>query len=302
MFDSCEICSARDWTIIYEGPIRDGVFGKSVDGAKVARRNSCGVERLAEAFCPSSSVYETEEYRASLGQDLSSNSYFKTHDHLQIFALETLWPRSFRDKIVADIGCAGGSYLNHVSVLSDRSVAVEPCTIYHESLSERGYEVFPYAEDASRDLGPVVDLASAFQVIEHLADPRKFLHDIRSMLSADGLLLLSTPNRRDILMQLLPDDFAVFFYRTVHRWYFDADSLARCAELAGYRVVETNHVHRYGMSNTLAWLRDRRPTGHAVLDGINKQADDLWSAHLEATGQSDTLFMLLAPDMGNKQC
>jgi hypothetical protein len=63
-------------------------------------------------------------------------------------------------------------------------------------------------------------------------------------------------------MELLPDDFPSFFYRTVHRWYFNVASLAECAKLAGFEVVETQFVHRYGMANAIAWLRDRRPVSN----------------------------------------
>ena len=96
-------------------------------------------------------------------------------------------------------------------------------------------------------------------------------------------------------MQLLPDDFPAFFYRVVHRWYFDADSLAECARLAGFDVARTDHVHRYGMSNALAWLRDRQPRGHERLNAIDATADLLWRAQLERSGQSDCLFMTLTP-------
>ena len=94
-------------------------------------------------------------------------------------------------------------------------------------------------------------------------------------------------------MKLLPQDFPSFFHRIVHRWYFDAASLAACARHAGLEVIETRHLHRYGMANALAWLRDRRPSGRARLDGISPLADQLWRGYLEDTGQADNLYMLL---------
>lgn len=129
-------------------------------------------------------------------------------------------------------------------------------------------------------------------------NPRAFLEEIRPLISSSGSLLISTPNRDDILMELLPEDFPAFFYRVVHRWYFDAKSLADCARRAGYSVAQTRHVHRYGLSNALAWLRDRRPTGRARLAGIEPLADGLWRDYLEATGHSDCLYMLLQPAGG----
>ena len=138
----------------------------------------------------------------------------------------------------------------------------------------------------------------SLQVIEHTANPRAFLAEIRPLLSKTGSILISTPNRQDILMDLLPDDFSKFFYRVVHRWYFDAEALADCARRAGYAVLSTRYVHRYGMANALAWLRDRRPSGMARHPAIEPMADDLWRSYLESTGRSDCLYMLLQPSAG----
>ena len=94
-------------------------------------------------------------------------------------------------------------------------------------------------------------------------------------------------------MSLIPDDFPSFFYRTQHRWYFDANSLELCAKSAGFEIVEMNYIHRYGMSNTLHWLRDKLPTGMKKIQGINALVDNFWKAHLEDTHQSDNLYIHL---------
>jgi len=295
VFGPCEICGAQGWQTVYQGPVRDGAFGNSVDGAEVARCGGCGVERLAERSCPPESAYETEDYRRKLQQGLDTPSYLASHDELQIFSLTQLWPMSLRGQAIADIGCAGGSFLDHVSGLSSHIIAIEPSSIYHESLKRRGYAVYRYAADAARDFSGRIDLATSFQVIEHTPNPRQFLRDIRSLLKPDGLLVVSTPNRNDILNHLLKDDFRRFFYRVVHRWYFDADSATTCARLAGFEVVDVRHVHRYGMSNALAWLRDRSPTGQERLPGITPFADQVWRGFLEDSGQADTLYVFLKP-------
>lgn len=294
-FGPCEICNAQSWTTVHEGDVRDGTFGSVRANAMVARCSGCGVERLAEDCCPDATFYEGEAYREKLGQGLDSGSHFADADHLQRFAFDVLSTNALRETTVADIGCSGGSFLDHVSGLADRKIAIEPSDIYQASLTARGYEVYPYTGDAADTIGPEVDFAFSFQVIEHVQDPRAFLAGIRSILKPTGRLVISTPNRDDILMRLLPDDFPSFFYRVVHRWYFDAASLATCAERAGFRVEATRFIHRYGMSNALAWLRDRQPTGNQQLEGIGHGADLSWRGQLEESGQSDNLFMALVP-------
>ncbi len=300
-FDSCEICRASDWNEVYRGPVRDGTFGSSCEQASVARCAGCGVDRLAEECATPDSAYLTETYRRKLQQGLDSESYFELHDELQIHTLQALWPTSLRGAVVADIGCAGGSLLDHLQGISAVQVAIEPSAVFSESLAQRGYRVYPYAREALRDWARQVDYAFSIQVIEHVHNPRSFLMEIRELLAPGSRLVISTPNRNDILMALLPDDFPEFFYRTVHRWYFDARSLAECARSAGFDVVETRFAHRYGMANAIAWLRDRRPTGRSRIDAIGPLADDLWRSYLEQSGQADCIYMTLQPAARKEQ-
>ncbi len=60
-----------------------------------------------------------------------------------------------------------------------------------------------------------------------------------------------------------------FFYRTVHRWYFDMPSLSGLARHCGFDIVQENCVQRFGISNALAWLRDRKPTGDQALPSMD---------------------------------
>ncbi len=290
-FAACEICAATDWRRTYSGTIRDGVFGSQCDNAEVARCGGCGVDRLREDFCFETTGYETEEYRRKLAQAANTPGYQQTHDDLQRFTLDALWPQSLRGLTVADVGCAGGSFLDHVSGIATRLVAIEPARFFHGDLQHRGYEVFPSATAAADAIGAVVDLAVSSQVIEHVADPRGFLAEIGDLLAPQGQLLITTPNRDEILMDLLPDDYPAFFYRTVHRWYFDAGALAACGRAAGLEPAETRFVHRYPMANTLHWLRDRRPRGRKPMPPLDEAADGYWKSYLEAGGRADQLTM-----------
>jgi len=295
-FGPCEICGTIDWSITYHGGVRDGVFGSSRPNVTVGHCGDCGADRLDESVCPEDAFYETEAYRKKLQEELTTKGHYALTDEFQIFTQQVIWPESLRGKTVMDIGCAGGTFLDHVSGLAKACVAVEPCSVYHDSLRGRGYQVFPYTTDtAEAGLVGQVDLAMSTKVIEHVRNPRVFLEEIRPLLAADGKLIINTPNRDDILMELLPADFRPFFYRAVHRWYFDATSLAECARKAGFEVLETRYVHRYGMANALAWLRDHRPTGRRRIEAISPLADEMWCSYLEQVGKTESIYMTLRP-------
>ena len=50
------------------------------------------------------------------------------------------------------------------------------------------------AEISAAHLGELADVVVAFEVLEHINDPRIFLHDLGKLVGEDGLLVMSTPN------------------------------------------------------------------------------------------------------------
>ncbi len=274
--------------------MRNGRFGSSIS-AEVARCQGCGVDRLAERACLDASAYASEHYRSHLGQSHDLQQHQAEHDHLARFTLEVHWPDSLRNLVVADVGCGGGVLLDHLRGQPKTLLAIDPDPGFRASLEERGYHWFPNAEMAMAEWRGRVDRVFSVQVIEHVMDPVQFLREISLLLAPGASLLLSTPNRNDILMSLLPDHFPSFFYRVQHRWMFDADSLRRCAEQAGLVVDEVRSVHRYGMANAVHWLRDHRPSGLKSLPPLDRTLDGLWRAWLEDKGYADTLYLRARP-------
>ena len=95
------------------------------------------------------------------------------------------------------------------------------------------------------------------------------------------------------MLELLPDSYAAFFYRVVHRWYFDAASLQAVARQAGFSDVKLRYFHRFDLSNLLIWLRDRRPSGRASL-AVSPVVDAAFIRWLESNGRSDYIYAWLS--------
>ena len=294
MSNSCEICGTSNWSKIYSKTIRNGTFANQVSG-EISRCGGCGVDRLDENMCIQEEAYETEEYRDILEQGLALEDFFLQGDPNQIYNLSAFWPLNIRGKLIADIGTGGGSFSDHIASLAKKVVAIEPTKMYQDSLKDRGYQVFDYTTDALTEYRNLVDFVFSFQVIEHVLNPKLFLEEALELLKPGGKLIIATPNRNDILIKLLPDNFPAFFYRTQHRWYFDDDSLSFCLKEAAKgqaELLSIKYLHTFGISNALAWLREKCPKGNLRLDGINPVADKLWSSYLESSQQTDTLYLL----------
>ena len=293
----CKICGAQDWLPHYKGFIRDGSFGcLSQNECTIVECAKCGVQRLEESACKNEDFYEGSNYRKKLNEPTSAEGFFEQKDALQFNNLKMLWPYSLRGKTVADIGCGGGSFLDHVKGLAQTGIAIEPCENYHQSLRKRGYHIYPNLESVAKEIPGKVDFGFCFSVIEHVENPRHFLTQAYEMLSRDGFLLVSTPNRADFLMETLGDEYKQFYYRTVHRWYFNIDSFTYLAITAGFKVVKSKCLHRFGLSNALTWLKDKKPNGDSQIEGFNDPLiDEFWKKYLESKNIGDYLYFLLAP-------
>ncbi len=282
----CKICGFAEHDILYRGPIRVGRFGQlSAESHTVWRCGGCWAGYLPAPEAD----YVSGEYRILVDGSDTAEDFYRLHDGEQAEKLRLLGTGGLRGSVVMDVGCGAGSFLDLVKGLCRLTIGIEPTASLRQAVVAKGHVAFPYCSDVAAEWEGRVDVAALFSVIEHVDDPRGLLKDIRRLLRPGGRLLLSTPNRRDWLLDVLPDDYASFFYRLVHTWYFDADALRRLVELAGFAQASVVYSHRFDLSNAVLWLREKRPTGLGKLD-VPDSADSIFRATLEASGRADYLY------------
>jgi 2-polyprenyl-3-methyl-5-hydroxy-6-metoxy-1,4-benzoquinol methylase len=277
-------------TCVYEGPIRAGQPGNlTSESYHVIRCDQCDA---AFPYPKPKVSYATEEYRESYNGSAQVEAFLARHDADHIQHLHYLKDLTVRGNIIADVGCAAGSFLDLVKGVARQTIAVEPFVGYHESLKSRGHTCYAsLAELLDSEGSESVDLVTCFQVIEHVDDPRTFLEDIRDVLRPGGLLLMATPNHDDFLMQFGPSEYKPFFYRTAHPWCFTQDSLNYLANAIGYDVQRAFAAQRYDLSNALMWMRDGTPSGNGRLT-LDARANHAWRESLQESGYGDALYAL----------
>lgn len=106
MFKPCEICGTNDWSSIYEGVIRAGAFGASVENCSVAVCSGCGIARLDEHVSISASAYESDAYRIAMAQGLETEDFFLTLIQLRFTISQPSAPCIFviRSLLILDVG------------------------------------------------------------------------------------------------------------------------------------------------------------------------------------------------------
>jgi 2-polyprenyl-3-methyl-5-hydroxy-6-metoxy-1,4-benzoquinol methylase len=275
--------------VAFGGPVRDGTFGRTRPGI-VHRCRNCGVEFLPPVQENLEEFYKSEAYRAEVGESSGAGEFFALHDDEQLDKMSFLHGLGLRGAVVADVGSGAGSFLDAVAGFAGTTIGIEPAVSYHDSLKERGHEVFSSTSAALEKWRGKVKIAVCFSVIEHVEHPVQFLAEIRELLADDGVLLLSTPNKSDILMSLGGDTYRSFFYRSVHIHYFDAASLAFAAQKSGFASCKTSHHHRFNFANFTGWLREGRPTRNTGGTPLGEEFDAHWKNTLESRGAADYLY------------
>lgn len=105
-----------------------------------------------------------------------------------------------KDKIVLDIGCAGGYGSDYLYRHGARKViGIELSTEAADSAKEKfgrdNLEFFAMDATSLNFGDSLFDVVISFQVIEHIIDYKKYLSEVRRVLKDDGFFIVSTPNK-----------------------------------------------------------------------------------------------------------
>lgn len=146
---------------------------------------------------------------------------------------------------VLDVGCSTGAFLCALKArwpaayVTTGTDAAGPALDHAEG---RGLEVLrgPFLE---LDLGaPRFDAITFWAVVEHLAEPKRFLGKAAEMLKPGGHCFVLVPNVRSLAMRVLGPRYR--YVMPEHLNYFSADTLRRFVEaVPGLELVSLTSTH-----------------------------------------------------------
>ena len=174
-----------------------------------------------------------------------------------------------------DVGCTTGDFIaasleigargEGIDISGDAvAKAVERGLVAHHSRAEDFEPASPYR------------VVTAFDLIEHLLDPRAFVRRIRKWLRRDGWFVLTTPNVRSILPQWLMRRHWFYYWPDEHLFYFDPDTITRLLEEEGLSVIEVCRAYKpltldYAARNLEAFNRRLGPAARGVTSILPKR-------------------------------
>src|SRR3989344_2064070 len=161
---------------------------------------------------------------------------------------------------ILDVGCSTGHFLAALKGKAKERVGLElgkdEASFIRKNLDFKVYT--DPIESAHIAEGPF-DLITALQVLEHVPEPKSFLHGISRHLKPNGLLYLELPNIDDVLLSVFGvKGYADFYFREPHVCYYSKKTLKTILSKAGF-VGEFGTVQRYSFYNHLHWIQTGRP-------------------------------------------
>ena len=290
----CKICGGKNIKIIYNGPIRDGGLGKyTKEPVKMYQCDDCNVI-WHDKVLNIKDFYESQEYRKSLEGSSEEKDFYRLHDKETLDKFQYTGTTIFRNKIVADIGCGCGAFLDYLKGVATEIIAIEPSETYRTIMEKKGFHTYPYAQDikAEKKYWEKIDVATSFDVIEHVEFPFDFLKDIYGMLKNGGKAIIGTPTDAPVMRNLLGEIYEKkLLFSTQHLWVLGEKNLRLMAEKIGFSIIVFKYYQRYGIGNMLGWIRDKVPKSTISASYLTNTLDNAWKSQLEEKGLADYIVL-----------
>ena len=284
----CTICGCGDSKIIYQGRIRDGAFGNyTAEDISIYQCQECGV--IYHENTKKDEFYKSVGYRESMGEKIGE--YEILHDKEVLDKFRYTGTDIFRNRIIADIGCAGGSFLDFIQGAALETVGIEPTAEFRKVLKKKGHLAYAYAADALGDYRNRTDIVTSFDVIEHVEDPFQFMRECYELLREGGTCIAGTPTEQPVMRMALGEEYDQFLFSTQHLWIFNEESLRRLAEQAGFQNVKVKYYQRYGLGNLISWLKYHKPMGNVKCEYVSDTVDKAWIINSEERKLADYLVI-----------
>ena len=154
-------------------------------------------------------------------------------NHRPEFVRTLRWIRPLPVRMVLDVGCGDGAFLDEARAAGLQAHGIELNKDAREKATSKGHEVL---DSLLQDLDGSLqyDLVTAFQVLEHIADPVQFLRSMARVVRPGGYLAVAVPNHGG-LYRLAPLDPHTWPPHHVTRWTLS--HLEQAGSRAGLKVM-----------------------------------------------------------------
>ncbi len=165
-----------------------------------------------------------------------------------------------KKKNVLEIGCSFGYFLNTLKKKGFKNVyGVEINQVCKKYINQK-LKIPCYSDLDEIDSEILFDKIFLFYSYEYIYKPREYLEKLFSILNKKGKIYIITPNKNDILKDLVPGSkFSNFFYDIHSINYFSVLSLKKIANLSKIKDYSIKTYQGYSLANLFHWYLNQKP-------------------------------------------
>ena len=199
---------------------------------------------------PTVAMYETYYQEAESVKFWSSHFFKETAEarrqkiftpraHLVAQWADNSGQASNANRVFADIGSGYAIFLEEIRRLAyfGRIVGIEPEPNLARIGRDRGFEIIEKKLEDIKDGEVGADFATAFEVLEHVFDPQKFLSAARHILRPGGMLMLTTLTVSGFDIQVLWEN-SKSVYPPHHINLLSVQGMRRLMERSGLDLID----------------------------------------------------------------
>jgi SAM-dependent methyltransferase len=180
---------------------------------------------------------------------LANPEFLRIMDHYLELVAGLDWKAPMVDRLprgtnarVLEVGCNVGGLLDYIrTAWSAEVVGLEPSVYGRFGATDLGLPILPETMDEALERSSLrpgsFDVVIAAEVIEHVDHPMAFLRSMRSLVSDDGVVLLTTPNPDGVVATAPTGHLDAALSVGAHRFLVAPEQLASMARHAGFGHV-----------------------------------------------------------------
>jgi len=255
--DTCYLCDDDSVSVI-RTKLRRGIERDVLSCSK------CGFIYLRPNNDNLGKYYGTDyrdKYTPSIDKKYDSDAMFKASLPLQNRRIERSKHLFNKDSNVLEVGASSGHFSYAIKDMVATRTVIELNLSDAEYIRQKqGISVYTTPIEETDIPKESFDGIFAFQMLEHVPNPRKFLTTLSEYIKPGGFIHVEVPNINDALLSAykLNKGFADFYFREPHLYYFSVDTLKELFSQSGFDG-EASTCQDNNFLNTINWIQNDKP-------------------------------------------
>lgn len=188
------------------------------------------------------------------------NEDFKNGTFQSRIYLQKYLKKNEKIKNILEIGCSYGYFLNLLKKNKFKNIYGVEINQTCKNYINQKLKIPCYSNIKEIKKGTMFDKIFLFYSFEYIYEPQEYLNKLHSILKKNGKIYIITPNKNDVLKNLVPSsNFKNFFYDINSVNYFSTLSLKKIARNLKIKKYTVKTYQGYSLANLFQWFLNQKP-------------------------------------------